>query len=219
MINFDDTKYDAYAKGLIRQKAGEFLGAVAADLEQRPESLATSAALRKAPRAIEKSLAPEEAKRARVAKEGSRCGREIAVNAKACNMSFFCTAVSDPEGDFALLEHSLAAMNAECADIGKMLFSDCSAQLAVVAQIPDALASDLNCGDWLQAVSQLIGGKVLESTGNFGKVVVRADVGVYPIKVKELGITAAIQFLKEKGLFACEDDDDDFVFGDDDFPS
>jgi NAD-dependent deacetylase len=220
MINFDETRYDVYAKGLIRQKAGEFLGAVAADLEQRQESLATSVALREAPRAIEKSLKPEEVKLARVAKEGSRRGKEIAVNAKACSMTFFCTAVSDPEGNFALLEHSLAAMNAECADIGKMFFSDCSDQLAVVAQIPDALAGDLNCGDWLQAVSQAIGGKVLESTGNFGKLVIRAGVDVYPIKLKELGITAAIQFLKEKGLFACEDDeDDDFVFGDDDFPS
>merc|ERR1719235_1702548 len=39
MINFDPTQYDAYAKGLIRHKAGEFLGAVAEELRKRPESL------------------------------------------------------------------------------------------------------------------------------------------------------------------------------------
>merc|ERR1711939_290897 len=39
MINFDETQYDAYAKGLVRQKAGEFLGAVTAELEQMTESL------------------------------------------------------------------------------------------------------------------------------------------------------------------------------------
>lgn len=119
MINFDATQYDAYAKGLIRQKAGEFLGAVAEKLEQMPESLARVEPLRKVPHAIEKSQTPEQVKQVRVAKEGSRCGKEIAVNAKACGMAFFCTAVAEPQGDFGLLEQSLAVMNDECADIGK----------------------------------------------------------------------------------------------------
>jgi len=218
MINFDATQYDAYAKGLIRQKAGEFLGAVAEKLKQMPESLAPVAPLRKVPHAIEKSQNPEQVKQMRVAKEGSRCGKEISVNAKACGMAFFCTAVAEPQGNFRLLEESLEAMNAECADIGKMLFSDGPDQLAVVACIPDVLVAVLNCEDWLQAVKHAIGGTVVESTGTFGKLVVPASDGTYPIKLKEPGITAAIRILKEKGLFAAEDDEDEYVFGDDDFP-
>lgn len=218
MINFDATQYDAYSKGLIRQKAGEFLGAVADELKQRPESLAPAAPQPKVLRAVEKSRTPEEVKKMRVAKEGSRRGKEISVNAKACSMAFYCTAVAEPQGDFGLLEQSLAAMNAECADIGKMLFSDGADQLAVVACIPDVHACVLNCEEWLQAVSQVIGGTVLESMGTSGKLVVRASADAYPIKLKEAGITAAIGILKEKGLFPDEDEEDDFVFGDHDFP-
>lgn len=218
IINFDATHYDAYAKGLIRQKAGEFLGAVAEELRRTPGSSTSAFPLRKVPPAIEKFQKPEEVKRARVAKEGSRCGKEISVNAKSCGMAFFCTAVAEPQGDFELLEQSLVAMNAECDDIGKMLFSDGPDKLAVIAWIPDVHASVLNCEDWLQAVVRAIGGRVVESTVTSGKLEVRANAATYPIKLKEPGITAAISVLKQKGLFPDEDDDDAFVFGDDDFP-
>jgi len=216
MINFDATQYDTYAKGLIRHKAGEFLGAVAEELKRRPESLTLATPLRKLPPSIAKSH-PEEAKKARVAKEASRCGKEISVNAKACGMAFFCTAVAEPQGDSILLEQSLSAMNDECPDIGKMLFSDGLGQLVVVAYVPDTLTSVLNCGDWLQTVSEAIGGTVVEVTDTFGKLVVQGSADTYPIKLKEPGITAAIHLLKEKGLFP-DEDDDDLIFGDHDFP-
>jgi len=218
IINFDETQYDHYAKGLIRHKAGEFLGAVTEKLKEMPESLLPTAPLRKPPNDMEESHNPKHWKQMRVAKEGSRCGKEICVNAKACGMAFFCTAVSEPQGDFGLLEQSLVAMNAECPEVGKMLFSDGPDQLAVVASIPGVLASVLNCKDWLQEVSRAIGGTVVQSTGTSGMLVVRASADSYPIKLKEPGITAAIRVLKDRGLFPAEDEDDEFVFGDDDFP-
>merc|ERR1712151_931780 len=61
MINFDATQYDAYAKGLIRQKAGEFLGAVTEELKRKSESIAPATLVRKMPRALEKPQNPEEA--------------------------------------------------------------------------------------------------------------------------------------------------------------
>merc|ERR1712012_922703 len=97
------------------------------------ESPLPTVPLRKPPHAVEKSQNPEKAKQMRVAKEGSRRGKEILVNAKACGMEFFCTAVSEPQGDFGLLKQSLVAMNAACPDIGKMLFSDGPDQLAIIA--------------------------------------------------------------------------------------
>merc|ERR1712039_1080117 len=72
MINFDATQYDAFAKGLVRQKAGEFLGAVGDELKRMPDSLSPAAPLRSMPRSIVKSQNPQEVKRMRVAKEGSR---------------------------------------------------------------------------------------------------------------------------------------------------
>merc|ERR1712190_644274 len=91
MINFDATQYDAFAKGLVRQRAGEFLGAVGKELKRMPVALAAAAPLRRMPNSIAKSQNPDDAKRMRVVKEGSRRGQEISINAKFYGMAFFCT--------------------------------------------------------------------------------------------------------------------------------
>merc|ERR1712187_525301 len=111
--------------------------------------------------------------------------------------NFFCAAVAEPQGDLGFLEQSMAAMNAECPQVGKMLFSDGTDQLSILAYVPDVLTSVMDCEAWLQAVKHAIGGTVVESTGTYGKLVVRAGADVYPIKQKDPGITAAIGFLKE----------------------
>lgn len=75
IINFDATQCDNYAKGLIRHRAGEFLGAVTEQLKEMPESVLPSAPLRKPPKDMEESHSPEHSKQMRVAKEGSHCGK------------------------------------------------------------------------------------------------------------------------------------------------
>merc|ERR1719387_1826723 len=47
-----------------------------------------------------------------------------------------------------------------------------------------------------------------------------ADKGLFVLKLKDSAISESINFLKSKGLFPdkVEDSDDDYVFGDDDFP-
>jgi hypothetical protein len=221
MINFDATQYDTYCKGLVRQKAGEFLGAVADELERKPSSIGSAVPLRPDCEEIGKSLkqSPEQLKEVRVGKEGSRCGKEISVNTKSCGIAFFCTALVEPQGNFEYLEHSLAAMNQECSNIGKMIFSDGPEQLAVIAFVPEILASMVNPADWLEAVAQAIGGVIFEVKGTWAKLMIPAGPDVYPIKLKEPGITAAIAYLKGIGLFPDLDDDDDIVYGDHDFPS
>lgn len=144
------------------------------------------------------------------------------MNAKACGMTFFCTDVAEPDGDLSLLEQCMSSVNIECPDIGKMLFSAGVDKLAVLAYVPDALAGEgagkVTCEQWLQEVARSIGGEVLEKTGSCVSLVVRAGANTYPIKLKEPGITAAICFLKGRGLFPVEEDEDDFIYGDDDFP-
>lgn len=216
MINFDPTQYDIYCKGLVRQKAGEFLKAVTDELKRVPQSIEQKRELQRDARVAK--ITAQEVKQARVAKEGHRLGKEISVNARACGMTFFCTAVAAPEGDVTLLEQSLAAMNLECGEIGKMIFSDGVDQLAVVAAVPDAHAGLVNCKLWLQEVAHSIGGDVLDATENSGRLVVRAGADVHPIKLKEPGITAAIRFLKERGLFPESNDEDEIIYGDHDFP-
>jgi len=190
-----------------------------------------------------KELSPEELKKEKekklkkVIKEGGKRGVEIDGAGDMGGLQFFCTSCEEPDGDLELLGVCLDAMNAESdpADeerkggsgrIGKMVFSAGTDQLAVIAYVPQALAKDLNTKEWLEKVLALFGGEVVsvadegKSVKACGIVKANSEKQLFPLKMKEPCITEAITFLKTKGLFPDKDDDsDEMVFGDDDFPS
>jgi len=133
-----------------------------------------------------------------------------------------------------MLSECMKAMNAKSdpkdeerkggsGHIGKMIFSAGTSQLAILAYVPDTKKGVIDCIDWLKATFANNGGEVLEgSTSLLAKGVIAADPekGKFPLKIKEPSITEAINYLKAKGVFPDKDDsDDDFIFGDDDFPS
>merc|ERR1712228_924936 len=106
--------------------------------------------------------------------------------------------------------------------IGKMIFSAGVDQLAVVAYVPEEKQGAISCEDWLKTVLASQGG-VVKSTAKdvcSGFVKTNADKGVFPLKIREPLILEANNMLRKKGLFPEDDsDDDEMVFGDDDFPS
>jgi glutathione S-transferase len=179
----------------------------------------------------------KEKKLKKVIKEGGKRGVEIDGAADMGGLQFFCTSCEEPEGDLELLGVCLDAMNAESdpseeerkggsGRIGKMIFSAGTEQLAVIAYVPQALAGGLDTKEWLEKVLALFGGEVVSVTSEgkdakaCGIVKADSDKGKFPLKMKEPCITEAISFLKAKGLFPDKDDDsDEIVFGDDDFPS
>lgn len=149
-------------------------------------------------------------------------------------LQFFCTSVEEPDGDLELMDEAMKAMNTECAPdeeerkgcsgrIGKMIFSAGTDQLGVVAYLPKELADKCDAKDWIQKVLALFGGEMTkDSKSDYARGFVKADgdKGKFPLKMKEPSITEAIGYLKSKGLFPDNDDDsDEMVFGDDDFPS
>merc|ERR1712084_207684 len=189
--------------------------------------------------AVEKVLTPEEAEKARkdklkkVIKEGGKRGVEIEGAADMGGLQFFCTAVDLPDGDLDLLVESMTAMNAKSdpaeeerkggsGHIGKMIFSAGTEQLAVVAYVPEEKQSQLSCEEWLGVALGSQNGEV-KSKGkdvSSGVVKANADKGIFPLKIREPMILEANNFLRKKGLFPEDDsDDDEMVFGDDDFPS
>merc|ERR1712066_855107 len=143
------------------------------------------------------------------------------------------TAVDLPEGDLELLTESMKAMNAKSdpteeerkggsGHIGKMIFSAGTEQLGVCAYVPEEKRGECNCEEWLKAVLANFSGEVVSTAKDIctGKVAADADKGVFPLKIREPMILEANNFLRKKGLFPEDnDDDDDYVFGDDDFPS
>jgi len=190
------------------------------------------------PKKEEKTVDPEAERKAllkKVTKEGGKRGVEIEGAADMGGLQFFCTAVEFPAGDEELLAASMKAMNAKSdpteeerkggsGHIGKMIFSAGDTQLAVAAYVPEEKQGDLSCEEWLQSVLSKQPGFKVTSTAKdvcIGVVPADADNGIFPLKIREGMLVDANNFLRSKGLFPDDDgdDDDEYVFGDDDFPS
>jgi len=188
----------------------------------------------------EKELTAEEQAEARkkqlkkVIKEGGKRGVEIEGAADMGGLQFFCTSMDEPQGDLEFLVESMTAMNAKSdpteeerkggsGHVGKMIFSAGTDQLAIVAYVPKDKQGSLSCEEWLlKVVSGQTGGKVLTKAKDVctGCVPTDGNKNVFPLKIREPMILEANNFLRKLGLFP-EDDgsEDEFVFGDDDFPS
>merc|ERR1739845_325522 len=92
------------------------------------------------------------------------------------------------------------------------------------AYAPEDKRGDLKCQEWLEKVISLHpGGKVVKGGNDVsvGLIPADADKGIFPLKIREGLILEANNFLRKKGLFPEDDgdDDDEMVFGDDDFLS
>jgi len=170
----------------------------------------------------------------KVIKEGGKRGVEIEGAADMGGLQFFCTSVDEPQGDMEMLEECVKAMNVKSdpteeerkggsGHIGKMIFSAGMEQLAVCAYVPEDKQSQLDCKEWLETVLALFQGTVVSSAKDISTGVVKtdSDKNIFPLKIRESMILEANNFLRKKGLFPedKDDDDDEMVFGDDDFPS
>jgi hypothetical protein len=106
-----------------------------------------------------------------VEKEGGKKGQDILGVSEMGGLQFFCTSIDTPDGDLALVNVCLNAMNkpvdeaAEerrggAGEVGKMLFSSGVNQLAIVAKIPQA--DKINATEWMQHVANLVGGELVQ---------------------------------------------------------
>jgi len=170
----------------------------------------------------------------KVLKEGGKRGVEIEGAGDMGGLRFFSTSVDEPQGDLDMLVQSVEAMNAPgipgeeerrgCSGhMGKTVFSAGTDQLAVVAYVPDGELENLSCEEWLKSTLSNFQGKIVSTGKNYCTGVVAADGNnnVFPLKIREPMILDCNNFLRKKGLFPDNDsdDDDEMVFGDDDFPS
>merc|ERR1711865_791883 len=149
-------------------------------------------------------------------------------------LQFFSTSVDEVTGDLEMIVESVKAMSNEpipgdeerkgCSKhIGKMIFSAGTDQLAVAAYVPEAKQGELECEEWLSAVLALYQGEVVtkDKSLSTGRIKADGNNNIFPLKIREPMILEANNFLRKKGLFPedKDSDDDDMVFGDDDFPS
>eukprot|EP00397_Hematodinium_sp_SG-2012_P045420 GEMP01051006.1.p1 GENE.GEMP01051006.1~~GEMP01051006.1.p1 ORF type:complete len:185 (+),score=47.84 GEMP01051006.1:33-587(+) len=169
----------------------------------------------------------------KVIKEGGKRGVEIEGASDMGGLQFFCTSVIEPDGDIELLEECLNAMNVVCdpaeeerkggaGKVGKMVFSSGDDKLAIACDVPESKRDELKASDWMEAVLANFGGKMVKSSEGqaFGEIAKDTDNNKFPLKMKDEGIQISINHLKKLGLFpdGNDDSDDEYVFGDDDFP-
>lgn len=169
----------------------------------------------------------------KVVKEGGKKGVEVEGASDLGGIEFFCTALEVPEGDLTLLEMSMEAMNAVpeegseerkggAGGVGTMIFSAGKDTLGVVYHVPESKLEKINGTEWLAAALKPINGLLYATNSPAkGKGFVPGDkeAGIFPLKLKEEAIQASIEYLKSKGLFPedADDDDDEPCFGDDAF--
>ncbi|KAI0244746.1 hypothetical protein L0F63_003456 [Massospora cicadina] len=170
-----------------------------------------------------------------VQKEGGKRAVEIVGVAETGGLEFFCTKLDEPEGDLDLMLESLAAMNKPVdpneeeskggsGDIGKMIFSINSQQVAIVAYVPKDKLNKITAKAWLEETLAKFGGKIVSGEDEVATGLIMADPekNVFSLKVRDEAIPTAIGYLRSKGLFPeqADDSDDSFVMGDDtDFDS
>merc|ERR1712217_188818 len=169
--------------------------------------------------------------------EGGKRGVEIEGAADMGGLQFFCTTMDEPSGDVDMLYESMKAMN-EKSDpseeerkggsgrIGKMIISkdQDDSKLAMVAYCPPSKQAVLTADVWMkEMLAELGGGDFLFGDATTAKALLTndPDKGLFVLKLKDSAIMLSINYLKKKGLFpdSNDDDEDDYVFGDDDFPS
>merc|ERR1719305_1876829 len=146
--------------------------------------------------------------------------------------------MEEPAGDMDLLYESMKAMN-EKSDpteeerkggsgrIGKMIISkdQADSKIALVAYVPPTKHSELKADQWMTDILGQLGGcEMVFGDAYTAKAEIKndPDKNLFVMKLKDSAITFSYNYLKEKGLFpdkTDDSDDDDYVWGDDDFPN
>lgn len=187
----------------------------------------------------EKKVDPKEAEKlrkkllAKVDKEGGKKAQDIAGMRDMGGVSYFHVSVETCDADFELLDICMKAMNTPCPEdaderrggaeeIAKVILSYNDDKLALVVNVPANLQDVCSIEDWFQAMAAGYPTckKVGESTKEFLRAEIKAepDNNLYPIKIRDDMINKGYQHLAaQKLVMPDEEDDDEMVFGDDDF--
>lgn len=224
--------------------------AAAPAAKKAPQQQKKAKAPQQAPMTAEEKEAKKAAEAAeklkkKVIKEGGKKGVEIEGASEMGGLEFFCTTIESPDGDCDLLLLAMDAMNAQpeegdeerkgCSGhVGKMIFSAGANQLAIVSYVPAAQEEKIDVVAWTDSVLAITEGKIATPAApalkddmhpHGGKVVVAyvtadPDKDKFPIKIKDVAMKAAFDFLRAKGAFPednGDDSDDEPCYGDDAF--
>eukprot|EP00227_Mantoniella_beaufortii_P020133 CAMPEP_0197574444 /NCGR_PEP_ID=MMETSP1326-20131121/174_1 /TAXON_ID=1155430 /ORGANISM="Genus nov. species nov., Strain RCC2288" /LENGTH=215 /DNA_ID=CAMNT_0043137021 /DNA_START=40 /DNA_END=687 /DNA_ORIENTATION=+ len=164
-------------------------------------------------------------------KEGGKKGVEIEGAADTSGLTCFCTRMISAEGNVLLLATAMEGMNAVpdpedpeerkgCSGpIAKLIISENEKEgkVAMVAYVPEAMKDQLNAIEWMKSVCDTeLGGGVGgapddDSTDVWATCTAKEDPekNFFFLKMKDNTLGAAIGFLRAKGLFQEDEEEDE----------
>lgn len=180
----------------------------------------------------DKKAAKQEKKVKAAIKEGGKKGQDIVGLSEMGGVKFFHVSLDTCGDSFELLDHALAGFNKEvdesaddrkggAGNLGKFLFSYGEKKLIFLCHAPEAVKSLVDINEWFDIILKTTGGTEVASgsdTIKKGEMLADPDAGRFPIKVRDDAIQRGYVWLQDKQLVLVDESDDDFVYGDDDFP-
>ena len=167
---------------------------------------------------------------AKAFKEGGKKGVEIEGAADTSGLTCFCTRMQSSDGNIKLLEAAMEGMNAVpdpedpeerkgCSGhIAKLIISENEKEgkIAMVAYVPEDMKDKLNAIEWMKAVCETelgggVGGAPDDSSTDVWATctAVEDKENFFFLKMKDNTLSAAIAYLREKGLFQDDESDDE----------
>jgi len=157
-------------------------------------------------------------------KEGGKKGQDLAGLKDLGGIKHFCVAMEKCLGKVELLKVAMEGMNAEVADgaeerkggaanIGKMLMSAGEKAVYVVGNVPPEAAVGAPIKDWATVIAEAMSGTVVSCTDTDVVIEAKGDSGkgLYPLKMRDVGINSSFAWLKKSGLVPEDDSSDDDV--------
>jgi hypothetical protein len=140
---------------------------------------------------------------------------------KNYNAPWFCADLEFDDDDVSLpnILEAVKVFSLEIPDTACMFFASSIKCLIVAAIVPFSKISDFPALEWVNLALSIVPGQPTgEGNDNLAHAIVQAnqDLGIFPIKLKDLSRGSVFPVLRKKGLIKDEEEDDDLPIGFDD---
>jgi hypothetical protein len=164
---------------------------------------------------------PEEVEKQQKVVDFHAAVRNAITAVKSYNAPWFCADLVFDDEDVTLpnVLEAVKIFSLEIPDTACMFFANNVQFLIVAAIVPFSKVCEFPAIEWVNLALSIVPGQPTgEGNDNLAHGIVQAnqDLGIFPIKLKDLSRGSVFPILRKKGLIKDDDDDDDIPIGFDD---
>lgn len=195
-------------------------------IQQLKANNATAADAKKAAADAELAAVGHKKKVKACIKEGGKKGQDL------CGMStfgnhFFLTVMDEPQGDMEYLKLCMEGANAEidpegedrkggAGDLAKIFFTAGETNLAMLCHVPKEVQDKASMVEFFTACLKPVGVEAvkIDEFNMYAEMAADPENDRFPLKLRDVAISAGFEYLKAKQLILDDDSDDDINFAD-----